>query len=70
MLGADVYSNGKCLFQNRGFLIIVKLILLGIYQHLGVGGAWLMLFIIFFSSILSHGTADFRYYSIFHRKRI
>jgi len=70
MLGADLYSNGKNLFQNRGFLIIIKLIILGIYQHLHVGGAWLMLCIIFFSSILSHGTADFRYYSIFHRKRI
>lgn len=48
MLGADLYSNGKNLFQNRGFLIVIKLIILGIYQHLHVGGAWLMLCIIFF----------------------
>jgi hypothetical protein len=66
----DLYSNGKWIFQNRGFFIVIKLILLGLLPHIGEYQKWGLLAIIAFSSVVSHATADFRYYSLFHRKRI
>jgi hypothetical protein len=66
----DLYSNGKWIFQNRGFFILVKVLALGILHHLGTWNRWEPFVIIVFSSFVSHGRADFRYYSIFHGKRI
>lgn len=66
----DLYSNGKWIFQNRGFLIILKIVILGFVPHMGSYEKWGILGIIIFSSLISHATADFRYYSLFHRKRI
>ncbi len=70
MIGADLYSNGKWLFQNCGFLVIIKLLLLGVLTHTGTTSAWTILGIIVFSSIISHGPAPFRHYSIYHRREI
>ncbi len=70
IMGMDLYSNGKWIFQNRGFFIVIKLILLGVLPHIGTYQKWGLLVVIVFSSVISHATADFRYYSLFHRKRI
>ncbi|MBM9514237.1 hypothetical protein [Desulfogranum marinum] len=70
MMGADIYSNGKWIFQNRGFLIIIKILILGILHHSTINPIWPVLWIIFASGLISHGTATFRYYSIFHRRQI
>ena len=70
IIGMDLYGHGKWIFQNRGFFIIVKLGLLGLLPHIGDYQRWGLLVIIVFSSVISHATADFRYYSLFHRKRI
>ena len=70
MMGADLFSNGKWIFQNRGFLIMVKVLILGILHHTGINPIWPVLAIIFFSGITSHATARFRYYSLFHRRQI
>lgn len=70
IIGMDLYSNGKWIFQNRGFLIIVKVVVLGLLPHFPDYHKWLLLLIIIWSSVISHATADFRYYSLFHRKRI
>ncbi|MCG8335157.1 MAG: hypothetical protein MJE63_11600 [Proteobacteria bacterium] len=66
----DLYTNGKWIFQNRGFIIIIKIVLLGLLPHTGYLQKWGIIGIIIISSLISHATADFRYYSIFHRKRI
>ncbi len=70
IMGMDLFNNGKWIFQNRGFFIIVKLVLLGLLPHIGEYHKWGLLVMIVFSSVISHATADFRYYSLFHRKRI
>lgn len=70
MMAADLYSNGKWIFQNRGFLILVKLIILGAVQHTSIPPFWPILGVIFFSGLISHGTANFRYYSFVHRRQI
>lgn len=70
IMGMDLYSNGKCLLQNRGLFILVKLVILGFLPHLPHFQQWGLMIIIVFSSIISHGTANFRYYSIFHRRQI
>ena len=70
IMGMDLYSNGKWLFQNRGFFIVLKLILLGILPHLGEQQKWGLVGIIILSSMISHATANFRYYSLYHRKKI
>ncbi len=66
----DLYSNGKWIFQNRGFIIVLKLIILGILPHLGEYFKWGLLGVIILSSWISHATGDVRYYSLYHRKRI
>ncbi len=70
IMGMDLYSNGKWIFQNRGLFIFIKIALLGILPHLGSHAKWGLMGIIVLSSYISHATADVRYYSVFHRKRI
>ncbi len=70
MLAADLYSNGKHLFQNRGFFILVKLLILGLLFHTDTTSSWAILAIIFLSGITSHATGRFRYYSIFHGRQL
>ncbi|MBU2510189.1 hypothetical protein KJ966_02590 [bacterium] len=70
IMAMDLYSNGKWIFQNRGLFIVIKIVLLGVLPHLGSYTRWGVLGIIIFSSYISHATADVRYFSVFHRKRI
>ncbi len=70
MMAADLYSNGKWMLQNRGFLILLKIVVLGIFNHWVGMTAGVVLLITFISGISSHAPAKFRYYSVFHRKEI
>ena len=70
MMGADIYSNGKWIFQNRGFLIIIKVLILGVLQHTAIHPTWPVLLIIIASGVISHATAKFRYFSLFHGRQI
>ena len=70
MVLVDVFSNGIWLIQNRGWLILLKIVLLGNLWLITPYEKWGLLAIIALSSIVSHGTANFRYYSPFFRKRI
>jgi len=70
MVLVDVFSNGIWLLQNRGWLIILKIVLLGTLWLIAPYEKWGLLGIIALSSIVSHGTANFRYYSPFFRRRI
>lgn len=70
MILIDVLGNGIWLIQNRGWLIILKVILLGQLALIDPYQKWGILGIIFFSGIVSHGTAAFRYYSVFHGRMV
>jgi hypothetical protein len=70
IMGMDLYCNGKWVLQNRGLFVLTKLILLGILPHIGEYQKWGILVIIVLSSLIAHATADFRYYSLFYRRRI
>lgn len=66
----DVYSNGIWLIQNRGWVILVKVVVLANIDVFGDQSKWVLLIIVFVSGIVSHATADQRYYSIYHRRRV
>ncbi len=70
MMLMDILSNGVWLIQNRGWMIILKVLLLGQLALMDPYQKWGILGIIFLSGIVSHGTAAFRYYSIIHRRMI
>lgn len=70
MMVVDIFSNGIWLIQNRGWLIVLKIILLGMLPLIAPYQKWGLLGIIILSSIVSHATADFRYYSPFFLKKL
>lgn len=70
MILMDVLTNGVWLIQNRGWMILLKVILLGQLALIDPYQKWGILGIIFLSGIVSHGTAAFRYYSIYHRQMV
>jgi hypothetical protein len=70
MILFDVYSNGVWLIQNRGWMILLKVVLLGQLALIDPFQKWGIFGIILLSGVVSHGTAGFRYYSIFHRRMI
>lgn len=70
MILSDVFSNAVWLIQNRGWMIILKIVLLGQLALIDPFEKWGIFAIILLSGIVAHGTAGFRYYSIFHRRMI
>lgn len=70
MILLDLVSNGIWLIQNRGWMIIVKVLLLGQLAVFSPYEKWGILGIVFLSGIVSHGTSGFRYYSILHRRMV
>lgn len=69
IIALDVYGNGVWLIQNRGWMIILKLLALGVLHRFETYEKIGLMVVIIISSIVSHGTANFRYYSVYHRKR-
>ena len=59
MILFDVLSNGVWLIQNRGWMIILKVLLLGQLALLDPFQKWGIFGIILLSGIVSHGTAGF-----------
>jgi len=70
MIVIDVFTNGIWIIQNRGWMIILKTVLAGHLLLIAPYEKWGLFAIIIFSSIVSHATGNFRYYSVFHRKRV
>ena len=66
----EIYSNCIWLIQNRGWMILLKVFLLTQLSLFFPYEKWGLLFIVFLSGWVSHAKGDFRYYSIFHRKRM
>ncbi|MES9858336.1 MAG: hypothetical protein ABW166_17305 [Sedimenticola sp.] len=66
----SIWTNGIWLIQLRGQAILFKLLLLGIMPFFPDLKAALFLTVIIISGLISHATANTRYYSLFHRRRI
>ena len=66
----SIWSNGIWLLQLRGQAILFKLLLLvaaGVWPEVK---AELFVIVIIISSVVSHAPGDFRYYSLWHRRRL
>jgi len=70
MMLLDFFSNGILIIQNRGWLIVLKLLLLGSLHWFEPWHKIGLVIVILLSGVVSHATGNFRYYSIYHRRRI
>ncbi len=66
----SIYSNGIWLVQLRGQVVFLKLILLALMTPFPQLRAELFILIILLSGWIAHATAQVRYYSLYHRRRI
>lgn len=69
MVAKELYVDSIWLYQLRGQLVLLKLLLLafGVYW-LGQPQAWIYILVILISGIISHAPGKVRYYSIVYRK--
>ena len=70
MMVMDIAANPVWIVQVRGFVIIVKLILLALMVSYPAWGSFLLLVIIIISAVISHAPGKLRYYSLYHRRVI
>jgi len=64
----ELYSNLIWVLQNRGWMILLKTILLS-QTHLIAPYEWVFLLVlVFVSGWISHAKGSFRYFSIYHGK--
>jgi len=66
----SIYSNGIWLIQLRGQVVFLKLALLALMTPFPQLRAELFILIILLSGWIAHATAQVRYYSLYHRRRI
>ncbi|WP_428609895.1 hypothetical protein [Sedimenticola sp.] len=66
----SIYSNGIWLIQLRGQVVFLKLALLALMTPFPQYRAELFILIILLSGWIAHATAQVRYYSLYHRRRI
>jgi hypothetical protein len=66
----EIFSNCIWIIQNRGWMILLKILLIAQLHRITPYEKWGLLFIVFISGWVSHAKGNFRYYSIFHRKRV
>lgn len=65
----DIYCNAMALIQVRGVTIFIKMALLSTLYY-NPEQAWIVLWIIIISSIISHAPGNLRYFSLLHWKRV
>lgn len=63
-------GQGNWLMQNRGLVILAKILLLLQLPYLEAWRVPILGFILLISSLISHAPGSLRYYSIFHGRRI
>lgn len=63
MVLLSLWSNANWILQNRGLVIIAKVVLLSLLPMLTGYEQYLLIIIVVMSGISSHATAKFRYYS-------
>ena len=59
----SLWTHGNWILQNRGLVILLKIILLTLLPIFPGYELYVLLFIVFISGISSHAPAKFRYYS-------
>ena len=64
------WCNGIWLVQLRGQAILLKVLLLFLIPYLPGLEVPLFLIVVVISGLISHATANVRYYSLIHRRRI
>lgn len=70
LMGVELYSSCKWLYQGKGVLVLVKLLLVASVAIFWSQRVWLLLAVLIIGSVGSHMPGRFRYYSIVHRRVI
>lgn len=70
LMGIELYSSCKWLYQGKGVLVLVKLLLIASVAIFWAQRVWLLLAVLIIGSVGSHMPGRFRYYSIVHRRVI
>ena len=70
MMLMDIVANPVWMVQVRGFVILVKLILLALLVSYPAWDSVLLFVIIIISGVISHAPGKLRYYSLYHHRVI
>ncbi len=70
LMGIELYSSCKWLYQGKGVLVLVKLLLIAAVAVFWTQRVWLLLAALIIGLVGSHMPGRFRYYSIIHRRVI
>ena len=70
MMVMDIAANPVWIFQVRGLVILLKLILLALLGSIPGWDSFLLAVIIIISAVISHAPGKLRYYSLYHRRVI
>ncbi len=70
LIGVDLYSSCKWLYQGKGVLVLLKLLLIAAVAVFWEQRVWLLLAALVIGSVGSHMPGRFRYYSFIHRRVI
>jgi hypothetical protein len=70
LIGIELYSSCKWLYQGRGVLVLLKLGCIAAVAVCWEYRVWLLLTALVIGSVGSHMPGRFRYYSIVHRRVI
>lgn len=70
LIALDLASNFFWLVQIRGVVILSKLtILIWAFMHPDIA-PYLIVLLIFMSGLIAHGPSDWRYYSLYHKRKL
>ncbi len=70
LIALDVASNFFWLVQVRGVVILGKLLLLSLAFMYQAIAPYLIVLLIFMSGLIARGPSDWRYYSLYHKRKL
>ena len=70
LIGVELYSSCKWLYQGKGVLVLLKLLLIAAVAVFWEQRVWLLLAALVIGSVGSHMPGRLRYYSFIHRRVI
>ena len=70
LMAIELYSSFKWIYQGKGILVLIKLVLVTAVAVFWEQRVWLLLLVLIIGSVGSHMPGQFRYYSIRHRRVI
>jgi hypothetical protein len=68
LIGIELYSSAKWLYQGKGVMVMIKLLLIVAVAVFWEQRVWLLLAALVIGSVGSHMPGRFRYYSLIHRR--